>query len=392
MHLFELRGDQDSVTCHVHAIRLFATLVFGLAACTQGATDGPPAAPPVEVDAVDATFDTLDISADEIRGVLSLINAPTTTFEVLQPLVESDAAEGITDDRPILSQAQLDAVAFVGPLAWNALEAEACHARGLCEPPIEILSWNVENFPNSAQTVPAVRTILGELAPTVVGFQEILNRVVFREMIDSLPNYEGFAGEQRGRDTAVAFAYRSDRVFIEDVRSLFIDDNWAFPRAPMAITFSMTGRAGHGIFTMVVVHLKARGDEQSEARRREAMQKLAVWVAEHSDTVTPNVFIVGDFNDHLMDAPEDDVFGPFRSDAYAILTQPLADIGEYSYIPETYRGLIDHVVSTDDAAANFPALSIEAFAAEARIEGYVELVSDHRPVRSRHVPILPAWR
>lgn len=340
----------------------------------------------------DETFDGLDISEDELRGVLSLINAADTTLGVLEALVEAEAAAGVADERPIATQAQLDAVPFVGVAAWEALEAEACDVRGLCEPPIEFLSWNVENFPNSEYTVPAVRTVLGELAPTVVGFQEILNRATYAEMIDSLPNYEGFVGQQNGRDTAVAFAYRSDRVFIEDVRSLFVEDTWAFPRSPMAITFSMTGRVGHGLFTMVVVHLKARGDERSESRRRDAMQQLEAWVAEHSDTVTPNVFVVGDFNDHLSDAPEDDVFAPFRSGAYAILTQPLADAGAYSYIPERYRGLIDHVLSTDDATVNFPPLSIEAFAAEMRVEEYVERVSDHRPVRSRHVPVLPLWR
>lgn len=339
----------------------------------------------------DETFDGLDISEDELRGVLSFINAPDTTLAELQGLV-AEAAEGVADERPITSQDQLDALPYVGVAAWEALEEEACDVRGLCEAPIEILSWNVENFPGSEYTVPGVRTVLGELAPTVVGFQEILNRATYAEMIDSLPNYEGFVGQQNGRDTAVAFAYRSDRVFIEDVRSLFVEDTWAFPRSPMAITFSMTGRVGHGLFTMVVVHLKARGDESSESRRRDAIQQLEAWVAEHSETVTPNVFIVGDFNDHLSDAPEDDVFAPFRSGAYAILTQPLADVGAYSYIPERFRGLIDHVVSTDDAALNFPPLSIEAFAAEERVEAYVERVSDHRPVRSRHVPVLPLWR
>ncbi|MFK7999313.1 MAG: endonuclease/exonuclease/phosphatase family protein [Polyangiales bacterium] len=370
--------------------RLLAVLVLCLAgACAQMNVVSLEEAPLVEVD---ETFDGLDISEDELRGVLSLINAPDTTLRVLEELVEAEVAAGVADARPITDQDQLDDVPYVGVAAWEAFEAEACDVRGLCEPPIEILSWNVENFPGSEYTVPAVRTVLGELAPTVVGFQEILNRVTYAEMIDSLPNYEGFVGQQNGRDTAVAFAYRSDRVFIEDVRSLFVEDTWAFPRSPMAITFSMTGRVGHGLFTMVVVHLKARGDERSESRRRDAIQQLEAWVAEHSETVTPNVFIVGDFNDHLLDAPEDDVFAPFRSGAYTILTQPLADVGAYSYIPERFRGLIDHVVSTDDAALNFPPLFIEAFAAETRVEEYVDRVSDHRPVRSRHVPVLPLWR
>lgn len=391
MHVFSFCGDQKSATRDVHGMRIFALLVLCLAsACARVNVVSLEAMTPPA--AVDETFDGLDISADELRGVLSLINAPDTTLDVLEELVAPEAAEGVADARPVSSLAQLDAVPFVGVAAWGALEAEACDVRGLCEPPIEILSWNVENFPNSEYTVPGVRTLLGELAPTVVGFQEILDRVAYRDMIDSLPNYEGFVGQQNGWDTAVAFAYRSDRVFIEDVRSLFVEDTYAFPRSPMAITFSMTGRVGHGLFTMVVVHLKARGDERSESRRRDAMQQLEAWVREHSDTVTPNVFVVGDFNDHLSDAPEDDVFGPFRGSAYSILTQPLADTGAYSYIPERYRGLIDHVVSTDDAALNFPSLSIEAFAAETRVEEYVERVSDHRPVRSRHVPVLPLWR
>ena len=388
--LFEICGLRESVTCDIHGVRFFSLVVFGVVGCTHGA-DVPTEwmEPPL---VVDESFEDLSISADELRGVLSLINARSTNLETLEALIAADAAEGVVEERPIRSRAQLDGVPHVGASAWGALEEEACDVRGLCEPPIGLLSWNVENFPNSAQTVPAVRSLLGELEPTVVGFQEIRDRVRFQALIDSLPDYEGFAGHQNEWDTAVGFAYRSDRVFIEDVSSLFVDDGFAFPRSPMAITFSMTGRAGHGVFTVVVVHLKAHGDERSEERRRDAMQKLDTWVAEHSATVTPNVLVVGDFNDHLTDAPEDDVFSPFRTDAYSILTQRMADIGEFSYIPEMYRGLIDHVVSTDDAVVNFPLLSIEAYAAETKVEGYVEGVSDHRPIRSRHIPILPAWR
>ncbi len=63
-------------------------------------------------------------SADAV-GVLALVNAPTTTFEVLDIDARLDrrAARGLVDGRPFDSVAQVDAVRWVGASALNKLVA-----------------------------------------------------------------------------------------------------------------------------------------------------------------------------------------------------------------------------------------------------------------------------
>jgi hypothetical protein len=48
------------------------------------------------------------------------------------------------------------------------------------------------------------------------------------------------------------------------------------------------------------------------------------------------------------------------------------------------------MVGTREAADGFPSLAVETVPLDQSISNYVNVVSDHRPVRSRLVPIIPA--
>jgi hypothetical protein len=94
------------------------------------------------------------------------------------------------------------------------------------------------------------------------------------------------------------------------------------------------------------------------------------------------VFIVGDFNDRLSDAPDDNVFTVFLEDGqnYEFLSQQLQDDGDYSFIP--WNSLLDHILITADLQDDYTGGSIQAAPLDLQVTeyDYEQDVSDHRPV------------
>jgi endonuclease/exonuclease/phosphatase family metal-dependent hydrolase len=366
-------------------------ILTSAAGCTEGgnADDADP------LDSEDASFEIgkadgaclSDTISDDSRGVLALANDPAVTEDELDDngLHWRTAAE-IVAARPIADLAALDAVPTVGPRACLALRAYACTIRGFCERELPLWTWNIEHFPLSASTVASVAATMTELGAEMVGFQEVDSLPAFDQLLANLPGWEGLPG-QTGFDTQVAIAYRTDRLRLISTEDLFLDDSWRFPRPPVAVTFEVKGRVGVRQLTVVVVHLKAQVDATSEQRRRLAILDLAAWMDARRSSEAP-VIAVGDWNDDINDSGSANVFSPLLDPSrYAALTLPAANRGEYSYIP--FRRLIDHQIATVEATAAFQPLVVDVIALDQTIPGYLNTVSDHRPVRARLVPIIP---
>jgi endonuclease/exonuclease/phosphatase family metal-dependent hydrolase len=249
---------------------------------------------------------------------------------------------------------------------------------------LDVWSWNLENFPHADGAPEAVAAILEERGADIVGLQEIDETGGLDATLDALggsSDWGGFPG-QPGFATQVAIAYRRDKVRVVAIEDLFVDDSFAFPRPPLAVTFEIRGRPELGELTVVVVHLKAQIDAASEQRRRVAVEILEAWIYQRRLDGRAAVLAVGDWNDELGDDRGDNVFLPFldRPENYRPLTVELDAAGAFSYIP--FRRLIDHAVATREAAETFPPLSVDVLELDAEIEGYVDDLSDHRPVRS----------
>lgn len=373
-------------------LRALPLVVLVLAACATEPVDDLP------IDPDDASFLDDDGKADggcgiagddDARGLLALANDDTVDADALHAAgLAWRTAHAIVERRPHADLAALDAVPTVGPVACRVLGADACDVRGLCEPTLGLWTWNVEHFPLRDGTVARVADVLEGHDVELVGFEEVDSLPAWDELLGALPGWAGLPG-QTGFDTRVAIAYRTDRLRLLAVEDLFVDDSWRFPRPPLAATFEVTGRAGARSLTVVVVHLKAMVDATSQGRRREAIVELERWTAARRAT-GEDVILVGDWNDDIDDRPEDDVFQPFTAapDAYATPTRAIADRGGYSYLP--FRRLIDHLVFTQEAAAHFTPTATDVIHLELEVEDYQEQVSDHLPVGTTLIPILPA--
>ena len=319
---------------------------------------------------------------EERSGVLSFVNARSTSLDELDLAapdgagLRADAAKAIVAARPIEDWSALDAVSRVGEQACNQLIAYVCGVKGLCEPSVEFVSWNLKDFPLSRDAVGEAAAALDDLGADIAGLQEIDSESSFKSLVRRLPNFKGVLGAT-GFGTRVAVVYRDDRFELLHSENLFEDDDFAFPRPPLMVTFAMRSRPER-VFTIIVVHLKASWTHRDRARRLAGIEMLEGWVRSHGGLP---VMMMGDFNDELLDDPDEDVFAPLR-DRYLFLTTQAERDRQYTYIPS--RQNFDHIITTRNFSSYMPRLDVEVVALDKSIEDYDIRVSDHRPVLSSH--------
>jgi hypothetical protein len=136
-------------------------------------------------------------------------------------------------------------------------------------------------------------------------------------------------------------------------------------------------------FILIVVHLKAFIDEESESRRRKACEKLKYYIDTYLLTGSEkDIILLGDFNDNLNDSPQDNIFSVFLNDSshYRILTLPL--IREATYIGG-FGGAIDHVIITESVIDEYHGGITSVLKIDEEFLDYSSMISDHRPVLCR---------
>jgi endonuclease/exonuclease/phosphatase family metal-dependent hydrolase len=242
-----------------------------------------------------------------------------------------------------------------------------------------VMCWNLQTFPKAVSTPAHVAQLLGGTAADVVGVEEIQEQDAFADLDARLPDYEGVLASNGDGYSRVGLLYRPGSVQVDQVQTLFLGDADAFPRPPLAAHV-----VGQGVeLTVVVVHLKAQGDATSEARRRDAVRKLETWMSARPDQ---RVIVIGDWNDEVTDVGAENVFAPLldKADAYTVLTLPLAQAGESTYIP--FPSFIDHMVMTDNALPEWGGGATFVLHLDETDSVYRQIVSDHRPVLTKFHP------
>jgi endonuclease/exonuclease/phosphatase family metal-dependent hydrolase len=247
-----------------------------------------------------------------------------------------------------------------------------------------VMTWNLQLFPKTAGAPARVAEVLAGRPVDLVAVQEIDDVAAFTALDEALPAYTGLIASDALAPTRVGLLYRQDQVQISEVRTLFGDDPNAFPRPPLVVH----ARAQGIDFTVVVLHLKAFGDEGSEARRRDAVAKLDAWMdAERAAGADPDVVVLGDWNDELTKPAGDNVFTLLleQPERYTFLTLPLEEAGGTgTYIPNP--GFLDHILVTTDALDEWGDGSTEVLRLDDEIDDYVDDVTDHRPVLTKFRP------
>ena len=115
---------------------------------------------------------------------------------------------------------------------------------------LEIVTWNLEWFPKSTQTVTRVAEILYALRPDIVGLQEIVDLNALNQIVDGLNQYDEannweayFAGVTNSSKQELAFIVNKNSLSITQTPfEIYHDDDMAFPRAPYVIQIQVNGK------------------------------------------------------------------------------------------------------------------------------------------------------
>jgi len=281
---------------------------------------------------------------------------------------------------------------FIIVMAFLVIQALTAYAlvspRGT-EETFEIATWNVKEFPRLGQrTIDTLAILIQDLQLDLIAMQEITDTLAFQNLVSQLDGWDGLYSPDNNPYGLLktGILYRTDQINVVSWEPIFWNDRWEFPRPPIRLTIEAELPSGRFDFFLIVMHLKALGDETSQERRRLAVLMLK----DYLDDLVPYLpdqdwLVVGDWNDELTDPEADNVFWPLLQDPenYNFLTLPLAGNPYWASYPY-YNSLIDHLMATTDALGEYgengETITLRL---DDEYSRYSSVISDHRPVMAK---------
>jgi len=265
------------------------------------------------------------------------------------------------------------------------------------ESTFDIITWNLEWFPKTSQTVTRVAEILYALKPDIVGLQEIIDLNALNQIVDQLNQYDEtndwvayFAGATNSSWQELAFIVNKKSVSITQMPfEIYQNDGMAFPRSPYVIQVQVDEKE----WIIINNHLKCCGDGTIESntwdeeyRRQQASILLESYIKENWSTEP--VILIGDYNDEIDDPESNNVFWNFISQPglYKFTDMEIANGPSSGYSYPTWPSHIDHILITNEVFDIFNAngSGIGTIKIDDVLEGgwneYDTYISDHRPV------------
>jgi len=265
------------------------------------------------------------------------------------------------------------------------------------ESTLEIITWNLEHFPygdednphpNISNTIDLISSCMFSIDADIYALQEIESNTYFEDIIETLNNndpentWDGYRASSASYYVNLAYIYKSNQLQINSIYEIYQDDWYAFPRDPLVMEFTFN----ENDLVMINNHLKAGGDNDDEARRLDACQKLELYISDNFPD--DEVILLGDLNDDITELEESNVFWSFINEP---LKYTFADmeIAEGSFVYWSYPGWpshLDHILITDELFDEFDLedSDVQTFRIDELLDSgwseYDNNISDHRPV------------
>lgn len=258
----------------------------------------------------------------------------------------------------------------------------------------DVLTWNIEWFPKNGQTtIDYVAQIIKALDVDVLAIQEVDDISSFKELTGGLSAYEGYL--ESSYFAGLAYIYKKASIQINDIYEIYTTSAyWSpFPRSPMVMDLSY----GNERFILINNHFKCCGDgdmeisdqDDEETRRYIASNLLKKYIDDNFPS--ENVIVLGDLNDVLTDAVENNVFQQIIDDNenYFFADSEIASGNESQWSYPTWPSHIDHICITNELFDELEksGSAVQTIKLEEYISGgwstYDEDISDHRPVAMR---------
>ncbi|MBC8213854.1 MAG: endonuclease/exonuclease/phosphatase family protein [Candidatus Marinimicrobia bacterium] len=259
---------------------------------------------------------------------------------------------------------------------------------------LDIITWNIENFPKQyGTTTDYLSKIIYELHVDILALQEIESSSYFDQLIDdindtdSLKTWYGFRANSAGWNLNLAFIYTSE-IDIEDISEIHSLDNDYLLRTPLMLTFSWNGND----ICIINNHFKCCGNgtidnysDDEEFIRQQASISLKSYIDTYLQN--ENVIVLGDFNDEIQDAEEQNVFWSFidDSDNFVFIDMEIAANIQSDWSYPTWPSHIDHILITNELFNEFENSSsdVQTILVDKFFNNWSEYdsyISDHRPV------------
>ena len=254
---------------------------------------------------------------------------------------------------------------------------------------LEIMTWNIQNFPKSEHTINYAAKIINAIDADVVGLQEIQSDSAFFALVYELNeidenNWSGYRANTDKWNMNLAYLYKTDIIAVKKIYEIYDGNYYAFPRRPLVIEFTFKEEP----FIIINNHLKAKTGEENRARRIDACQKLDRFIDKnHPDA---NVIVLGDLNDQLPDPEDENVFLVFLKDIanYKFADWEIAadSTANWSYPYWKYRSHLDHILISNELFDEFEedGSEVKTVAIDKFMEGgddaKYKYITDHRPV------------
>lgn len=263
---------------------------------------------------------------------------------------------------------------------------------------LEVMTWNLESFAkNGDVTADLVTQVLQAVEADIIGLQEITSSTRFEAVVAGLDGWDGFRSSSSGYSLNLAFIYRTDGLLeVESVQEIMTGESAAFPRAPLLLL----GSFGDQPIAVINNHLKCCGngiiDENDawdeETRRQTACLLLEEYALAHLGDRA--VFLIGDFNDEVTDAPASNVFANFLGDpaGWRIADLPIAEGPATGWSFPGWPSHLDHIIINQAlfTGAEGPEYLVRVPSLAAHLTGgwteYDQNISDHLPVVLRIRP------
>lgn len=247
---------------------------------------------------------------------------------------------------------------------------------------LDVVTWNIENFPKGSNTVTLLKEIISTMDPDIIAVQEIASQTNFNLLLTNLPGYQGVitsSGTQR-----LGFIYKPEEIIsFEPVTELFTDDACAFPRAPLKTKIKhVSGRE----VVLIDVHLKCCEDVSASCgsaitRRKNAATKIKNYIDQNLSSAS--VIVLGDYNEDITQPEGNDVLTNFVNDGanYRFADMAIAEGSSSNWSYPGFPSHLDHMLITNELFDNVQ--EVRTLKLSGCESTYLNSVSDHYPVMMR---------
>ena len=252
---------------------------------------------------------------------------------------------------------------------------------------LDVMTWNIENFPKSNQTINYVTNIINDINVDIIALQEIENQASFEQLENNLfGSWVGYRSENSNWGE-LSYLINHDNVEITHYPYTILDDyEYYFAyRPPYVVEVSFNEET----FIVINVHYKCCGDgnlEQDDWDEEYRRQQANYYLKNYIDTYlsNQNVIVLGDFNDDIAESTNN-VFSNFLDDTenYYFADTHIAEGPSSNWSFPNWPSHLDHILITNEIFDNYNINSAFTFKIDQYMGGwnqYDNYISDHRPV------------